>query len=329
MDCVTSICESELSKWILFSPSTAYNVVDLDFDHSAATLPIPGKPISHAEYFAKKGVKLNYPKACPIVVAVDRKDRKLFFPAELVMGDELDDRVKRQLPKIASFMPDRRNRAINKIKDYLTPGAKGLLPAIGVVLKAERIVAKASVLPVPSLVAAGIPIPDRSAEFWTPVLSKANFDIDTKQAVEMKVILFFHKQLKPEKVYDRIRDMVNGFKTFYRFGAKPFAMVKVGDNDQHYGEIEKFFSSKVASNVFVLDFAKPRGSLDPAYPVVKYILTKSGYLSQFVNFKTFAHDAPGRDAKRSDIILNGVSRQILQKAGVCTFCVYDVFNVSD
>jgi hypothetical protein len=42
-----------------------------------------------------------------------------------------------------------------------------------------------------------------------------------------------------------------------------------------------------------------------------------GYLSQFVNFKTFRHDNAGDDKRgRSIIILGGVSRQILQKYGV-------------
>ena len=68
-------------------------------------------------------------------------------------------------------------------------------------------------------------------------------------------------------------------------------------------------------NVFVLDFTKPRGGSDPAYPVVKQMLTANGYLSQFVNFMTYAHDNP-RDQKRSSIILQGVARQILQKTGI-------------
>lgn len=68
-------------------------------------------------------------------------------------------------------------------------------------------------------------------------------------------------------------------------------------------------------NIFVLDFTKPRGSSDPAYPVIKQMLTKNGYLSQFVNFNTYSHDNP-RDQKRSSIILQGVARQILHKSGV-------------
>lgn len=88
------------------------------------------------------------------------------------------------------------------------------------------------------------------------------------------------------------------------------------ENEKHWGAVNRYFStSKTTTNVFVLDFTKPRASLDPAYPVVKQMLTKSGYLSQFVNFNTYSHDQP-RDQKRSNIILQGVARQILQKAGV-------------
>jgi hypothetical protein len=44
------------------------------------------------------------------------------------------------------------------------------------------------------------------------------------------------------------------------------------------------------------------------------MLTKSGFLSQFVNFNTHSHDQP-RDEKRCSIILQGVARQMLQKIG--------------
>lgn len=47
------------------------------------------------------------------------------------------------------------------------------------------------------------------------------------------------------------------------------------------------------------------------------MLTRNGYLSQFVNFKTCAHDSQrDNDKKRSPMILQAVARQILQKAGV-------------
>ncbi len=45
------------------------------------------------------------------------------------------------------------------------------------------------------------------------------------------------------------------------------------------------------------------------------MLTKSGFLSQFVNFNTYSHESP-RDPRRSEIILQSVARQILQKSGV-------------
>lgn len=63
--------------------------------------------------------------------------------------------------------------------------------------------------------------------------------------------------------------------------------------------------------------------MDAAYPVVKRMLCAKGYLSQFVNFKTFRHDDLRDDAaeKRSKIILGGVARQILQKCGVCIWWV--------
>ena len=50
----------------------------------------------------------------------------------------------------------------------------------------------------------------------------------------------------------------------------------VGDNEKHWGACERYFSGKSKENVFVLDFTKPRGTLDPAYPIVKQLLTKVG-----------------------------------------------------
>jgi hypothetical protein len=69
------------------------------------------------------------------------------------------------------------------------------------------------------------------------------------------------------------------------------------------------------------------------------MLATNGYLSQFLNFKTYSHDNP-RDVKRSNIILQGVARQIIQKTGTrlwwvnipsslptpCVFVGVDVFH---
>jgi len=208
------------------------------------------------------------------------------------------------------------------MKAYLIPGARrgdagGLLPAVGVILQSDRLHVRAEVLPVPMLMAGGIKVPKRNADNWAPVLNKARFDVKPSDATMMNVVVFYHSTLKSsvQEVYMRIKEMVNNFQAHYRFNEKPFAIVEAGDNERHWGAVERFFSGKLADNLFVLDFTKPRSALDPAYPVIKRMLAASGHLSQFVNFKTYAHDAP-RDAKRSNIILQAVARQILQKTGV-------------
>lgn len=148
----------------------------------------------------------------------------------------------------------------------------------------------------------------KEAENWAPILSRADFKIDPKKAVTYKVVVIFPSQLREDsvrEVYDKIRDLVNKLKSSYRFGEKPHALVKhAGDrDDSHWGAVEKYFSGKVPANIFVLDFVRPRGALDTAYSVVKTMLGKHGYMSQFVNFKTCAHDK-SNEKRRSDIILS-------------------------
>lgn len=281
--------------------------------------------MSHAEYFKKKGVVLEYPNAKPMVAVEGRQKSTIYLPAELVMGNELDPRVREMLPQIASFTPEVRNQAVEKVKAFLQPGTQrgtggSLLPAIGVFLGDKRIVAKAQVLPAPTLMAAGVTIPKHNAEHWAPVLGRANFNIDPKKAVQLNVVVFHHPHLHAcaIQVYERIRDFLNNFHAQYRFGTRPYALVETGDNERHWGAFERYFAAKAPDNLFVLDFVKPRAALDSAYPVVKQMLAKSGYLSQFINFKTYSHDAP-RDMKKSDMILGAVARQVLQKSGVRCF----------
>lgn len=116
----------------------------------------------------------------------------------------------------------------------------------------------------------------------------------------------------------------------------------VGDLENHWGPVEKCLAdagSRSVQNIFVLDFNNPRGFSDLAYPVIKGMLAANGYLSQFVNFKTYSHDKP-KDQKRSSLILQGVARQIIQKTGTrlwwvnvpaslptpCLFVGVDVFH---
>jgi aubergine-like protein len=117
-------------------------------------------------------------------------------------------------------------------------------------------------------------------------------------------------------VYNTIRDLVNGFGASYRLGERPIQVVDAGINEKsHQQAVTQTFSAKLGSNIFVLDFVRPRAALDPAYPIVKWLLGKGGHLSQFVNFKKMFHGSPGVDDRKSMQILQGVARQILQKCG--------------
>lgn len=301
-----------------------YSVTDLVYDHSANSLQVEGLGISHAEYFLKrKNIQLKYPDAKPMIAVLGRRNQTIYLPPELVAANELEPRVKQQLPTIASYKPASRNQAIDKIRSYLIPGAQkskgatGLLPALGIQLADGRLSARAEVLPLPMLQAAGIKVPKDKGENWAPLLNRASFNIDPRKANTMKVIVFHSKKIQGAiDVYNKIRNLVNGYNATYRLDDKPLEMIAAGDREKHWGVVERAFSdpSLNPENIFVIDFNKPPGAADSAYPVIKQLLTKNGFLSQFVNFKTYDHSNP-RDQKRSDIILAGVARQILQKTG--------------
>lgn len=304
-----------------------YSVIDIDFNNSPASLPIDGQEISHADYFMKKkNISLEFPDVKPIVAVLGRNNSKIYLPAELVCVNDLDPFVKQQLPMIASFKPAERHNAIEEIKRYLVPGAQktkgaggGLLPALGIVLCDQRMKVGVEVLPLPLIRAAGMEIPKEKGMMWAPLMNRANYRVDPGRAVEMNVVVIFHRSLgrAVDQVYGKIRDNVNKFNASYRFSDRPHAIVEAGDNDQHWGAVERHFSQSQPDNVFVIDLAKPprRQAMDTAYSVVKHILTKSGYLSQFVNFNTCDHGDPSKDRK-SNTIIQGVARQVLSKCGV-------------
>lgn len=298
---------------------SGYFVVKLHFDKSPNSFPIPDTKMSHTEYFSSKGIKLEFPDCPPMVEVKGRRDRSLFFPPELVFQYDLDPKSSMKLPQITSYDPPTRHEAINKALNFLTPGKSKssggcLLPAIGVILAENRLKLKAKTLSFPSLVVSGLKQFGNNFQ-----LVNADFKVDPKQATELNVVLFHNEFIQGHsEVYGRIRDIVNGMNTKYRFPIKPVAVFETSTTEQHFGAVEKYFSSGVPSNVFVLDFAKPKTALDNAYPVVKMTLGQSGYLSQFLNWKTCAHDSNlDYHMKKSDQILAGVARQILQKAGVC------------
>lgn len=230
---------------------------------------INGKPCSHTQYFKdRKNINLKYPKACPMVEVLGRRKQNIFLPAELICGNELDRRVKEMLPTIASYTPEQRNDAIEKIKAFLIPGAQktrgagGLLPACGIILREDRLQAKCTVMPVPMLMAAGVTIPPRNAENWAPALGKAKFNVEPSRAVRLNVVVFYSRKLGKgaKEVYGRIRKFVNDFKTSYLFNDLPVDMIETDEQERHWGAYEKRFGcqNKRDENIFVLDFTQPR-----------------------------------------------------------------------
>lgn len=213
-----------------------YSVTDLVYNHSANSLQVEGLGISHAEYFLKrKNIQLKYPDARPMIAVLGRRNQTIYLPPELVAGNELEPRVKQQLPTIASYKPESRNQAIDKIRSYLIPGAQkskgatGLLPALGIQLADGRLSAKAEVLPLPMLKAAGIEVPKNKGENWAPLLNKANFNIDPKKSNTMKVIVFHNRKIQGAiNVYNKIRNLVNSYNATYRLDSKPLEMITAG-----------------------------------------------------------------------------------------------------
>jgi hypothetical protein len=303
-----------------------YHVTDLIFEQSPASLPIEGLGISHADYFSqRKGIDLTYPDVRLMVAVEGRRKSTIFIPPELVCGTEIDAQLKRELPMLTSYKPKVRSTAIDEIRRYLIPGAQktkeagGLLPALGIVLEDKRLAVKAETLPIPLIMAAGIQIPSHKAQNWAPTLGNANFKVNPNEATNLNVVIIVHESVAKQApaIYDRIKKMVNSLNASFRFPEKPYEIAAAGDLERHWGTVERVFGgTRLPENVFVIDFNKPprRAATDPAYSVVKQMLGKVGHLSQFINLNTYDHSAP-RDMRKSDMILQGCSRQILSKCG--------------
>lgn len=306
-----------------------YSVIDLLFNESPTSMPVEGLGMSHAEYFeTKKKIPLKYPNAKPLVALLGRNQKTIYLPAELICGNDLEPSLRVQLPTIASFKPFERHTAIEEIKRYLRPGAQktkgmggGLLPALGIILGEERMKVPVEVMPLPTIIAAGIQVPDHKCKMWAPCLTSAKFHVNANAVTKLNVVVIYHRDLEYciDKVYCRLRDLVNNFNALYCFGEKPFCTVRAGDMSEHWGEVERYFKTTkiLPPNIFVVDLSKPprRSASDPAYSTIKQMLSESGYLSQFINFNTYDHGTP-REFKKSNIILQGVARQVLSKCGV-------------
>ena len=154
--------------------------------------------------------------------------------------------MQEQLPQIASYKPDARNEAIEKIRDYLVPGAQktkgagGLLPSMGVQIKDGRVSARAKVLPLPMVMAAGVQVPENRKENWAPLLNRANFNVNPGEANVLNVIVVYHERLQSGagRVFSQIRNFVNSYSSTYRFSQEPFRMIKAGRYYLNGSEIE-------------------------------------------------------------------------------------------
>lgn len=299
-----------------------FDIVEIDFQHSAATLPVEGLGISHAQYFEeKKKTKLLYPEVKIMVKVLGRNKQAIYLPPELICCNELDPRVKMKLPMIASFTPDKRNKCIENVKQILRPGSskkgKGeVLPSLGIILDDSRVECPVRMLPIPDIKAAGIAIPKSKASFWAPFLGKCDYRVSDKSSITLMTIVVHPTNLSPQKALSFIKKEVNRQNSSYRLG-REVMVPHNGKTDDHWQKVQKFLvKNPNIKNAFVLDLTKPRGSsLDPAYSTVKAMLGEKGMLSQFVNFNTCDHNG-GYNEKKSSQILCGVSRQILAKCGV-------------
>lgn len=309
---------------------TTYSIHDLVFDKSADSLMIEDLGMSHTKYFReRKKCVLEYPAAKPMIAVLGRNKSIIHFPPELVCSNDLDDELRSQLPQIASFQPSIRNEAIETVKKFLIPGAQttkgksGLLPALGIVLSGDRLRVHAEVMPIPILQTAGLRVNAAGKSNWAPMIAKANFDVNPNKAVVLSAVVIHHSSIGWEQTYKTIASLVNSHKAVFRLPERPSKVVCAADDmERHWGSVETHFSStqKLPPNVFVLDFTKPRKSVDVAYPVVKKMFASGGILSQFVNFRNCDHERPA-DEKRSKQVLYGVARQILNKAGVAIWWI--------
>lgn len=308
-----------------------YSVVALRFDHSAQSLPVEGTGMNHAEYFEnRKKHALDFPRARPMIEVQGRRNESIFLPAELVCGNELDSRIREQLPKVASYEPKVRDDALNEMMAFVG-NEDHLLASCGIMLnrnmndnsKARFLPTKAVVMKAPQLIAKGVQLSERYKDNWTRGMQDAWFRKRNPTAgVELKVLVFYNRREINEggamSVFNMIRFYVKSFQAAYSFEERPLALCGFEPSDDGYDQcalMKKQLSQDVPENIFVLNFIKQKGKTDPSYPVIKHLLGVHGYLSQFVSFKTFNH-AADLGHKKSEMILQGVARQILQKSGV-------------
>mmetsp|Transcript_10674 Transcript_10674/g.23735 ORF Transcript_10674/g.23735 Transcript_10674/m.23735 type:complete len:274 (+) Transcript_10674:1989-2810(+) len=185
--------------------------------------------------------------------------------------------------------PEVRSTAIDQVRKFLMPGGQGkkktgaLLPALGVQLENSRMTVAAKVMSVPSLITAGVAIPERFSENWAPQIGKSKFSIHPNQA-NVSVLAHGHSShgavqncqvsvmcvqiCETDPIVVPTTSAIEGDS--FRLSEKPFALLDAGKTDrEHIAQVQRYFATSQDANVFVLDFVKPKNAADGAYPVVK------------------------------------------------------------
>merc|ERR1712085_13951 len=69
------------------------------------------------------------------------------------------------------------------------------------------------VMPLPTIIAAGIQVPDHKCKMWAPCLTSAKFHVNANAVTKLNVVVIYHRDLEYciDKVYCRLRDLVNNF----------------------------------------------------------------------------------------------------------------------
>lgn len=130
-------------------------------------------------------------------------------------------------------------------------------------------------------------IPAARAQNWAPTLINASYRVQAKDTTRLNVVVVCHQSVERDapSMYGRLKRIVNKYQASFSFPEEPYDIVPAGDNEKHWGAIERYFGgTRLPENVFVVDFNRPRNraASDPAYGVVKQMLGKAGFLSQFV-----------------------------------------------
>ena len=246
-----------IGKTIIYKlDKKTYTIQDLLFDQSADSLPVESKNMSHAEYFKdRKKYHLQYPNARPMITVLNPRNQKIFLPAEVACGDELDPHVRAQLPKIASFSPQERQQAVQDVfSKFLKPSnvdktiaGIGLLAACSIELvpdrtddtKAMTLKTTATVMSIPELICNGVPVKEEHRENWIRCLKPLKGTTYTAGDSPLNVVLLCNSNIRDWRpVYRQIVKQVDEFNTKFKLSDNPCKVINV--RNQYPGKFTSF-----------------------------------------------------------------------------------------